>query len=43
MEIPLPETKVGLKFHSAAQELNAISDEFFEARNHNPEYLSNQR
>jgi len=40
MEIPpLPETKVGLKFHSAAQELNAISDDFFEARNHNPEYL----
>ena len=40
MEVPpIPETKVGLKFHTASQELTAISDEFFEARNHNPEYL----
>ena len=40
MEVPpIPETKVGLKFHAASQELTAISDEFFEARNHNPEYL----
>ena len=44
-EVPtLPESKRGLKFHTAAQELNEISDEFFEIRNHNPEYLkiSNQ-
>ena len=40
MEVPpIPETEVGLKFHEASQELNTISDEFFEARNHNPEYL----
>ena len=40
MEVPpLPESKRGLKFHSAAQELNEISDEFFALRNHNPEYL----
>jgi len=40
MEIPpLPESKRGLKFHAAAAELNSISDEFFEMRNHNPEYL----
>jgi len=40
MEVPpLPESKVGLKFHTAAQELNEISDEFFSMRNHNPEYL----
>ncbi len=40
MEVPpLPESKVGLKFHTAAQELNLISDEFFSMRNHNPEYL----
>jgi len=40
MEVPpLPESKVGLKFHAAAQELNEISDEFFAMRNHNPEYL----
>jgi taurine transport system permease protein len=38
-EVPtLPETKKGLKFHTAAKELNAISDEFFELRNHNPTY-----
>jgi len=40
MEVPpLPETKTGLKFHTAAQELNSISDEFFAMRNHHPEYL----
>ena len=40
MEIPpIPESKRGLKFHAAAAELNSISDEFFEIRNHNPEYL----
>jgi len=40
MEVPpLPESKVGLKFHTAAQELNEISDEFFAMRNHHPEYL----
>jgi len=40
MEVPpLPESKVGLKFHTAAQELNLVSDEFFAMRNHHPEYL----
>jgi len=40
MEVPpLPESKKGLKFHTAAQELNSISDEFFSMRNHHPEYL----
>jgi taurine transport system permease protein len=40
MEVPpLPESKRGLKFHSAAEVLNEISDEFFSMRNHNPEYL----
>ena len=40
MEVPpLPESKVGLKFHIAAQELNLISDEFFAMRNHHSEYL----
>jgi len=40
MEVPpLPESKKGLKFHTAAQELNEIRDEFFSMRNHNPEYL----
>ena len=39
MEIPpLPETKLGLKFHTAAEELRLISDEFFQIRNHNPQY-----
>jgi len=41
VEIPsIPKTKKGLKFQSAASELNIISDEFFEIRNHNPQYLS---
>ena len=40
MEVPpLPESKKGLKFHAASAELNSISDEFFEMRNHNSEYL----
>ena len=40
MEVPpLQESKRGLKFHAAAQELNEVSDEFFSLRNHNPEYL----
>ena len=40
MEVPpLPETKRGLKFHTAAEELNSISDEFFAMKNHNTEYL----
>jgi len=40
MEVPpLPESKVGLKFHAAAEELNEVSDEFFAMRNHNTEYL----
>ena len=40
MEVPpLPESKIGLKFHTAAQELNLISDEFFAMRNHHSEYL----
>ena len=39
-EVPtLPETKKGLKYHTAAKELNTISDEFFAMRNHNTEYL----
>ena len=40
MEVPpLPESKRGLKFHTAAEELNKISDDFFTLRNHNPQYL----
>jgi len=38
-EVPLvPATNRGLKFHTAAQELNLISDEFFKLRNHNPQF-----
>ncbi len=41
VEIPsIPKTKKGLKFQAAANELNLISDEFFELRNHNPQYKS---
>ncbi len=41
MEVPpLPESKVGLKFHTASQELNLVSDEFFAMRNHHPAYLN---
>ena len=39
IEVPLvPATNRGLKFHTAAEELNIISDEFFKLRNHNPEF-----
>ena len=39
LEVPLvPATNRGLKFHTAAQELNLISDEFFKLRNHNPQF-----
>ena len=39
LEVPLiPATYRGLKFHSAAQELNLISDEFFKLRNHNTQF-----
>ena len=41
IEIPsIPKTKRGLKFQAAAEELNLISDEFFELRNHNGQYTS---
>ncbi|MBD1172742.1 ABC transporter permease subunit [Pelagibacterales bacterium SAG-MED05] len=41
VEIPsIPKTKKGLKFQAAAAELNLISDEFFELRNHNKQYAS---
>ena len=41
IEIPfIPKTKRGLKFQVAAAELNLISDEFFELRNHNEQYAS---
>ncbi len=41
VEIPsIPKTKKGLKFQVVAEELNLISDEFFELRNHNPQYTS---
>ncbi len=41
IEIPfIPKTKRGLKFQAAAIELNLISDEFFELKNHNEQYDS---
>ena len=41
VEIPsIPKTERGLKFQTAAIELNSISDEFFELRNHNNKYTS---
>ena len=41
IEIPsIPKTKRGLKFQAAAEELNLISDEFFELRHHNSQYTS---
>ena len=41
IEIPfIPKTKRGLKFQAAATELNLISDEFFELKNHNEQYTS---
>ena len=42
IEVPLiPATDRGLKFHTAAQELNLISDDFFKLRNHNPQFKNN--
>ena len=42
LEVPLiPATNRGLKFHTAAQELNLISEEFFKLRNHNPQFKKN--
>jgi taurine transport system permease protein len=39
IEVPLiPATDKGLKFHTAAIELNLISEEFFKLRNHNPQF-----
>ena len=39
IEIPLvPETKRGLKFQAAANELKIINDKFFKLRNHNPQF-----
>ena len=41
LEVPLvPATYRGLKFHTAAQELNLISDEYFKLRKHNPQFKS---
>ena len=41
VEIPaIPKTRKGLKFQAAAEELNIISDEFFELRNHNVQYAA---
>ena len=41
VEIPsIPKTRKGLKFQAAAEELNIISDEFFELRNHNAQYAT---
>ncbi|MDA7741636.1 ABC transporter permease subunit [Pelagibacteraceae bacterium] len=41
VEIPsIPKTKKGLKFQAAAEELNLISDQFFELRNHNAQYAT---
>ncbi len=41
IEIPfIPKTKRGLKFQAASTELNLISDEFFELKNHNEQYAS---
>ena len=41
IEIPTtPQTKKGLKFHTAAKELSLINDKFFKLRNHNPSFKS---
>ena len=41
IEIPfIPKTKKGLKFQTASIELNIISNEFFELKNHNSRYNS---
>jgi taurine transport system permease protein len=39
LEVPLiPSTDKGLKFHTAAEEINLISEEFFKLRNHNSQF-----
>ncbi len=39
LEVPLvPATDKGLKFHAAAEELQAINDKFFKLRNHNSQF-----
>ncbi len=39
LEVPLvPATDKGLKFHSAAEELQVINDKFFKLRNHNSQF-----
>ena len=41
IEIPTaPQTKKGLKFHTAAKQLKLINDKFFKLRNHNPQFKS---
>lgn len=41
MEVPpLPESKTGLKFDAAAKEIKLITEEFFEIKNNNPEFLA---
>jgi taurine transport system permease protein len=41
VEIPtIPETKMGLKFDAAAKELTLISEDFFNIKNHNFQYIS---
>ena len=41
VEIPtIPETKIGLKFDAAAKELTLISEDFFNLRNHNSQYIN---
>ena len=41
VEIPtIPETKMGLKFDAAAKELTLISEDFFNLRNHNSQYIN---
>jgi taurine transport system permease protein len=39
LEVPLiPSTEKGLKFHTAAEEISLISEEFFKLRNHNSQF-----
>ncbi|MDC0469335.1 ABC transporter permease subunit [Candidatus Pelagibacter sp.] len=39
LEVPLiPSTDKGLKFHTAAEEISLISEEFFKLRNHNSQF-----
>ena len=41
VEIPtIPETKMGLKFDAAAKELTLISEDFFNLKNHNSQYIN---